>query len=84
MPQEIRRLPLSRAVEGDPDADGGEHLLFSKSKGRLQYVCDPLRYLYSLTHTSNVLNQDGELVPAEARDGVFGTQASLQTLGDRY
>ena len=45
---------------------------------------DPLRYLYSLTYTSNVLNQDGELVPAEARGGVLGTQASLQTLGDRY
>ena len=38
VPQEIRRLPLSGAVEGDPDADGGEYLLFSKSKGRLQYA----------------------------------------------
>src|SRR5918995_209568 len=84
MPQEVRRLLLSGAVEGDPGADGGEHLLFFESKGRSQYVRDPLRYLYPLIYTSNVLNQDSELVPAESRCGVFGTQASLQTFGNRY
>src|SRR5688572_22185940 len=84
VPQEIGRLLLSGAVEGDPGADGGEHLLFSKRKGRLQHLRDPLRYLNYLTYTSNALDQDSELVPAEARGGVLGTQASLQTLGNRY
>jgi hypothetical protein len=84
VPQEIRRLLLSGAVEGDPDADGGEHLLFFESKGRLQYLRDPLRYLNYLTYTSNVLDQDGELVPAEPRGGVVGTHAILQTFGNRY
>src|SRR5215204_52783 len=77
MPQEVRRLLLSGAVEGDPGADGGEHLLFFESKGRSQYVRDPLRYLYPLIY-------DGELVSAESRCGILGTQASLQTLGNRY
>src|SRR5919112_6400819 len=58
MPQEIRWLLLSSAVEGDPGADGGEHLLFFESKGRAQYVRDPLCYLNRLTYTNNVLNQD--------------------------
>src|SRR5688572_16534425 len=84
VPQEIRRLLLSGAVEGDPDADGGEHLLFFESKGRLQYLRDPLRYLNYLTYTSNVLNQDSELIPAEPRCSVLGTQTNLQTLGNRY
>src|ERR687890_180750 len=84
VPQEIRWLLLSGAVEGDPGTDGGEHLLLFESKGRAQYVRDPLRYLNRLTYTSNALNQDSELVPAEARGGVFGTQASLQTFGNRY
>src|ERR671913_1335065 len=34
MPQEIRWLLLSLAVEDEPDADGGEHLLIFESKGR--------------------------------------------------
>src|SRR5215212_6143481 len=84
MPQEVRRLLLSGAVEGDPGTDGGEHLLFFESKGRAQYVRDPLRYLNRLIYTRNVLNQDSELVPAEPGGGVLGTQASLQTLGNRY
>jgi hypothetical protein len=84
MPQEIRRLLLSSAVEGDPGADGGEHLLFFESKGGSQYLRDPLRYSNYLTYTSNVLNQDSELIPAEPRGGVLGTQTSLQTLGNRY
>ena len=77
VPQEIRRLLLSGTVEGDPGAESGEHLLFFERKGRLQYVRDPLRYLNYLIYTNNVLNQDSELVPAEARGGVLGTQASL-------
>jgi hypothetical protein len=84
MPHEIRWLLLSRAVEDDPGANGGEHLLIFESNGRSQYVRDPLRYLNYFTYTSNVLNQDSKLVPAEARGGVFGTQASLQTFGNRY
>src|SRR5215217_2210587 len=36
MPQEIRRLLLSGAVEGDPGANGGKHLLIFESKGRSQ------------------------------------------------
>jgi hypothetical protein len=72
VPQEIRRLLLSGTVEGDPGADGGEHLLFFERKGRLQYVRDPLRYLNYLTYTSDVLNQDSELIPAETRGGIFG------------
>jgi hypothetical protein len=75
---------LSGAVEGDPGTDGGEHLLIFESKGGSQYLRDPLRYLNYLTYTSNVLNQDSELIPAEPRGGVFGTQASLQTFGNRY
>src|SRR5215207_1066893 len=75
--QEIRRLLLSSAVEGDPGAYGGEHLLFVESKGKLQYLRHPLRYPYYLTYTSNALDQDGELVPAKARGGVSGAHASL-------
>src|SRR5215211_5220471 len=41
VPQEIRRFLVSGAVEGDSGADGGEHLLFSKSKWRLQNLSDP-------------------------------------------
>src|SRR5215203_7369611 len=84
VPQEIRWLLLGGAVEGDPGADGGEHLLFFESKGRLQDLHDPHCNPDYVTPTSNALNQDGELVPAEARGGVFGTQASLQTFGNRY
>src|SRR5215217_1669238 len=84
VPQEICRLLLSSAVEGNPGADGGEHLLFFESKGRLQYLRDPLRNLNYLTYTSDILNQDSELVPAKTRGGVLGTQTSLQTLGNRY
>src|SRR5215216_5366711 len=53
VPQEIRRLLLSGAVEGDPGADGSEHLLFFESKGRLQCLRDPLRHLNYLTYTRN-------------------------------
>src|SRR5919112_2122258 len=81
VPQEIRRLLLSSAVEGDPGAGGDEHLVFFESEGRSQYVRDPLRYLNYLIYTRNILNQDSELIPAEARGGVFGTQASLYTFG---
>src|SRR5215203_5610385 len=84
VPQEIRRLLLSGAVEGDSGADGGEHLLFFESKGRLQNLSDPLRQSNYLTYTRNVLNQDSELIPTEARCGVLGTQASLQTFGNSY
>jgi hypothetical protein len=84
MSQEIRRPLMSGVAEGDPGADGGEYLMFSKSKGMLQSLRDPLRYLYSLTYTRDVFNQDSKLVPAKARGGIFGTQASLQTLGDRH
>src|SRR5215218_4277711 len=84
MPQEVRRLLLSGAVEGDPGADGGEHLLFFESKGRLQDLHDPHCNPGYVTPTSNALNQDGELVPAEARGGVFGAHAILQTLGDCF
>src|SRR5215212_2325655 len=56
VPQEIRRVLLSGAVEGDPGADGGEHLLFFESKGRSQYVRDPVHNLNYLTYTSNVLH----------------------------
>src|SRR5215216_7119078 len=84
IPQEIRRLLLSGAVEGEPGADSGEHLLFFENKGRSQYVRDPLRDLYNLTYSRNVLNQDSELIPPEPAGGVLGTQGSLQTFGNRY
>src|SRR5918993_3291940 len=63
MPQEIRWLLLNGAVEGEPGADSGEHLLFFENKGRSQYVRDPLRDLNYLTYTRNVLTQDSELIP---------------------
>jgi hypothetical protein len=83
VPQEIRRLLLlGGTVEGDPGAGGGEHLLFFEIKGRLQYLRDPLRNRGYVTHTSNALNQDGELIPAKARVGVFGPHAILQAFGN--
>src|SRR5215203_6422286 len=52
VPQEIRRLLLSGAVEGDPGAGGSEHLLFFESKGSLQNLSDSLCYLNCLVYTS--------------------------------
>jgi hypothetical protein len=65
------------ATEGDPDAGGGENLMLVNSKGRLQNLCDPLRDSNCVTYSINLLDQDGELVPAESRGAVPKTQASL-------
>jgi hypothetical protein len=73
VPQEIRRLLSSGAVEGDTGADGGEHLLFSKIEGRSQFLREPHCDPGYVTYTGNVLDQDCELIPAKARDGIFGT-----------
>src|SRR5215213_3785311 len=70
--QDVLRSLLGRIVESDPDASSDEHLLSFECKGRLQYLRDPLRYLYPFTNTSNVLYQDGELVSAKTRRGVIG------------
>jgi hypothetical protein len=82
--QEIRWRVLRWTTEGDPNAGREDNLILVKSEGTLQALRDPLRDSDHTTLSVNVLYQDGELIPAKARDGVFGTQASFQTLGDRY
>jgi hypothetical protein len=82
--QEIRWRVLKWTTEGDPDAGSEENFTPVKSKGTLQALRDPLRDSGCVSWSVNVLDQDGELVPAKARGGILGTQTSLQPIGDRY
>ena len=68
-------------VERDPDAGGDKHLLACYIKRCLQGHGDPLGHACSVARVTHVLEQHGELISAEPRDGVLAPDAAQQTLG---
>jgi hypothetical protein len=73
---------LPGVPEGDPDTAGDEHLMVVEGEGCPQLLYYPLSDAYRLARSHDVLKQDGELVPAQACDGVFRSQAGSQALRD--
>src|SRR5215210_3077537 len=70
--QQMLGRVLLGVVNGDPDAWGDDHRLAAKGEGCLELLYNTLRNVRWLARVLDVLNQYGELVPAEARDGILG------------
>ncbi len=66
----------------DAHADGGEDLAAREHEGRGQLFLDALGDLDGLLLFDDIFDEDGELVAAEARDGVAGPEVELEAVGD--
>src|SRR5918998_4260401 len=75
---------LPGVANGDPDTWSDDHWLATKSEGGLKLLNNALRHVRWLARVLDVLNQYGELVPAEARDGILGPQARLHAVRNRH
>src|SRR5215211_904211 len=76
--QHVRRLPARFARYGDAYAWSNEHLPTTEGEGCSQLLQDAFRYANG-TSLITVLEQEDELVSAEACDGVLGPGYFLQT-----
>src|ERR687894_1762342 len=81
--QQMLGRVLAGVANGDPDAWGDDHWLAADSEGCLKHLYNTLRNVRWLARVLDVLNQYGELVPAEACDGILGPQARLHAVRNR-
>ena len=68
---------------GDADAGLDPDLLTGDREGWCQGQQEPLGYLVDLGLAGEAVQQDAELVTAQARRRVFGPQAAQNPVGDR-
>ena len=71
-------IVVVRRPERDADARGREHLAAADRERQAERFLDPERDGVGLRVVVQAAEQDGELVAAEPRDGVAGTQAGLE------
>src|SRR5262249_21663145 len=76
----LRGRALVAAAEGDPDAGPDEDLLGLDPERTPEGLDDPLRYEGSVSGRPDVLEQHGELIPADASDGVDATETAAEAL----
>lgn len=69
--QQLIRIHRVAGEEGCPDAGGDAHLLVVDGVGRGQGVQDALECVLALATGVQITDQQGELVAADARSGVF-------------
>src|SRR4028118_429738 len=81
--QMLGRVLAGGNANGYPDAWGDDHRLAAKSEGGLKLLYNTLRNVHWLARVLDLLHQYGELVPAEACDGILGAQARLHALRNR-
>src|ERR687897_1009420 len=70
--QQMLGRVLRGVANGDPDARGDDHRLAAKGEGCLKLLYNTLRNVRWLARVLDLLNQYGELVPAEACDSILG------------
>jgi hypothetical protein len=70
------------AARRDPDARAHVELAFAKLERLLKRIQEPLRGAGGVARLAELLQQDRELVSAEAGDGVGRAQAFAEPLGD--
>ncbi len=80
---EVRRAGDRVAGAGDPDRRGHHDVLVAEDVGRPELVDEAGRHRAGATERRLVLDQDGELVAAEAGDQVALADQALDALGDR-
>ena len=80
--QQVVRL-LVVLARGDADRHGREHLVALEREGLGQLLEDAVGDLDRIRRVAHVVEEDGELVAAEAGDGVAGPHAGLEPPGDR-
>jgi hypothetical protein len=74
----------TRSAQGDADAGRDRMVVPSEGAGKPQHLHDAFCDAGRLVRPSYVLEEDDELVAAEARDGIFGPQFGPQALGDPF
>ena len=67
-------------MEGDAETGGDENLVFSHGEGLRKLVKDFLRYLGDRVLVGEVLEDEGEFVPAQTGQSVAATRAGLEPL----
>src|SRR5882724_9646928 len=80
--QQILGPRVAGVAVGDPDGGAAEHLHAAQPERDAQRLVQALGHLAGVAGGVHVLEQDGELVAAQPRDGVGGTQRGLQAAGD--
>ena len=78
--EHLLRLHGPAAGEGDPDARGDEDVASLHDERALDLRGDPLGQGGGAVEIGGVLQQQRELVSAQARDGVLGAQAPGQAM----
>ena len=80
--QHVFRAVVSRARQRNADADAGEDLVPAHFQRRRQLLVNPLGNAGGVRFAADLIEQDGELVAAEARERVARSNAALEAPSD--